>query len=121
MLFLAVHYPHLRKRIQPEQRIQVGQTRFRVPDVCILAGHAPRQKVIDIAPELCIEILSPQDTLPRTMERVRDYFNMGVPLCWIVDPVGRAGWVATSGRLEEATDGVLRAPGIEMPLAEVLE
>src|SRR5665213_1674911 len=78
MLFLAAHYPHLRKRLQPEQRVQVGQTRFRVPDVCILAEHAPRQRVIDVAPEVCIEILSPEDTLPRTMERIRDYFNMRV-------------------------------------------
>ena len=121
MLFLAAHYPQLRKRLQPEQRIQVGQSRFRVPDVCNLAEHAPRQKVIDVAPELCIEILSPQDSLSRIMERVSDYLNMGVPLCWIVDSVRRAGWVATSDSLEETTDGILRAPGIEMPLAEVLE
>ena len=46
---------------------------------------------------------------------------MGVPLCWIVDPVSREGWVAIPGRLEEATDGILSAHGIEMPLAEVLE
>ena len=29
--------------------------------------------------------------------------------------------VAMPGRLEEATDGILRASGIEMPLAEVLD
>jgi Uma2 family endonuclease len=121
LLFLAAHYPGLRKRLQPEQRVQVGPNRFRIPDVCILAEGAPRQSIIDSPPELCIEILSPEDTLARTMERVRDYFNMGVPRCWIVDPVSRNGWVATPGRLADVTDGILRAHGIEMPLSEVLE
>lgn len=121
VLFLAARFPRLRKRLQPEQRVQVGPNRFRIPDICVLAEDAPRQRIIDVPPELCIEILSPEDTLSRTMERVRDYFNMGVPMCWIVDPVSRGGWVATPGRLEEATDGILRARGIEMPLAEVLE
>jgi Uma2 family endonuclease len=121
LLFLATHYPALRKRLQPEQRVQVAPSRFRIPDVCILAEGAPRQKIIDTPPELCIEILSPEDTLTRTMERVRDYFNMGVPMCWIIDPVSREGWTAIPGRLEEATEGVLRARGIEMPLVAVFE
>src|SRR5580692_5211528 len=80
LLFLATHYPHLRKRLLPEQRVQVRPNRFRIPDICLLAESAPRQKIISDAPELCIEILSPEDTLSRTMERVRDYFNMGVPM-----------------------------------------
>jgi hypothetical protein len=45
---------------------------------------------------------------------------MGVPVCWIIDPARSEGWVATPGRLEEATDGILRAGGIEMAFAEVL-
>jgi len=121
LLFLAAKFPELRKRLQPERRVQVGPNRFRISDVCILAEHAPRQKIVDTPPELCIEILSPEDSLTRTMERVKDYFSMGVPMCWIVDPVSREGWVAIPGRLEEATDGILRARSIEMPLAEVLE
>jgi Uma2 family endonuclease len=121
LLFLAAHHPGLRKRLIPEQRVQVKSTRFRIPDVCLLAEGAPRQKIVSVPPALCIEILSPGDTMARIMERVKDYFAMGVPICWIVDPIGRKGWAATPGRLDEATDGVLRADGIEMPLAEVLE
>jgi hypothetical protein len=56
-----------------------------------------------------------------TAQRINEYLGMGVPTCWIIDPVRREGWVATPGRLEEATDGTLRASGIEMPLTEVLE
>jgi hypothetical protein len=55
------------------------------------------------------------------MERVKDYFEMGVPACWIVDPIARRGWVATRGHLDEALDGVLRSSEFEMPLSAVFE
>jgi len=121
LFFLAGRFPQLRKRLLPEQRVQVKRTRYRIPDVCILAEGAPREKIITTPPALCIEILSPEDTVTRTLERIKEYLSMGVPTCWIIDPVRREGWVATPGRLEEATDGVLRAGVIEMPLADVLE
>jgi len=121
LLFLAMHYPHLRRRLLPEQRVQVRWDRYRIPDICVVASEIPRQKIITTPPDLCIEILSPEDTLTRTMDRIRDYFNMGVPTCWIIDPVSREAWVATPGHLDEVLDGILRASGIEMPLAEVLE
>jgi Uma2 family endonuclease len=121
LFFLAGRYPHLRERLLPEQRVQVRANRYRIPDICIIAADAVDQNIITTAPDLCIEILSPEDTMTRTLDRIRDYFTMGVPTCWIVDPVSRKGWVATPGRLEEATDDILRAQGIEMPLAEVLQ
>ena len=119
VLFLATHYPELRPRLLPEQRVQVNTNRFRIPDVCILAEGAPPERIILTPPELCIEILSPEDSLTRTLERIKDYFAMGVPVCWIVNPVSREGWVATPGRLEEAPDGILRASGLEMQLAAI--
>ncbi len=121
LVYLSAHYPSFRKRLIPEQRVQVKATRFRVPDICFLAEGAPRQKIVTVPPALCIEILSPEDTLTRTLERIKDYFGMGVPICWIIDPVSREAWSATPGRLDDVTDGVLRAGDIEMPLAEVLE
>jgi Uma2 family endonuclease len=120
-VYLWNRYSALRDRIFPELRVQVKPTRFRVPDVCILAGDAPDEQIVTTAPILCIEVLSPEDRLPRVMERVNDYFEMGVPACWIVDPAGRRAWNATAEILVEATDGILRAEGLEMPLADVLE
>jgi Uma2 family endonuclease len=120
LLYLVNRYPLLRRRLVPEQRVQVTATRFRVPDVCVLAEGVNYEKIVRTPPALCIEILSPEDTMTRVLERVKDYFNMGVPACWIIDPVARAAWAATPGHLDEALDGILRANGIEMPLAEVL-
>jgi Uma2 family endonuclease len=121
LVYLTSRYPHLRRRLIPEQRVQVKASRFRIPDVCILAENAPREQVVTTPPVLCIEILSPEDRMSRYLERVNDYFEMGVPSCWIIDPGTRRGFVATPGLLAEAIDGILRSGDLEMPLAEVLE
>jgi Uma2 family endonuclease len=119
--YLRTRYPQLRRRVLSGQRVQVKATRFRIPDVCVLAEDAPREKVIKTAPVLCIEILSPEDRMSRYLDRINDYFAMGVPACWIVDPIARRGWVATPGHLYEAMDGFLRSGEFEMPLASILE
>jgi len=121
MFRLSDLYPRLRKRIFPEHRVQVNSTRYRVPDLCITADGSPEEQIISVPPELCIEILSPEDTMSRTLEKVRDYLTMGVPTCWIIDPETGDGWIATAGRLDDATDGILRANGIELRIAEVME
>jgi Uma2 family endonuclease len=116
MFFLEAKYG-LGRRLFPEQRVQVTSTRFRVPDVCLLGADAPDDDIVTTPPELCIEILSPEDTVTRTLDKIKDYFSLGVPVCWMIDPIGRQGWIATPGHLEDAADGILRAGGIEMPVA----
>jgi Uma2 family endonuclease len=121
VFYLLSRYPRLRSRVLPEQRVQVKATRFRIPDVCVLSEQAPREQIITTPPILCIEVLSPEDRMSRYLERVDDYFKMGVPTCWIIDPTARRAWIATPGHLDETEDGILRAGDLEMPLAEVLE
>jgi len=97
LFFLGARYPRLREQLLPEQRVQVRADRYRIPDVCIVTADALGQKIVTTPPELCIEILSPGDTLARTMDRVRDYFHMGVPACWIIDPGSGQGWWQRQG------------------------
>lgn len=47
--------------VTTEQRIHVGGTRFRVPDVCVVLGARPAERVLTQPPLLCLEILSPED------------------------------------------------------------
>ncbi len=122
IFYLRTRYPRLRRRVLPEQRVQVTSSRFRIPDVCVLAEDAPREKIIMTPPALCIEILLKSDSMSGMMERVEDYFAMGVGACWIVDPLRNRAWSASArGQMTEALDGVLRGGDIEMPLGEVLE
>ena len=75
-----------------EQRVQVSPTRFRVPDVCVVAGERPKEQIFRTPPLMCIEILSPEDRLSRVRERVDDYLSFGVPYVWLLDPATRKAY-----------------------------
>jgi len=121
VVYLRSRFPGLKGRVLTEQRVQVRAGRFRIPDVCVLAVDAPKEQIIRTPPYLCIEILSPDDRMSRYLDRVNDYFEMGVPACWIIDPGARRAWVARPGHIDEARDGVLRFGELEMPVADILE
>jgi Uma2 family endonuclease len=82
LFYLGFRYPARLKRLIPEQRVQMAPGRFRISDICILAANAPYERVAATPPELCIEILSPADSVSRILERVDEYFAMGVPVPW---------------------------------------
>jgi Uma2 family endonuclease len=111
-------------RVVVEIRVQVAQTRFRVPDVCVLAAGFEREQIIRRAPLLCIEILSPEDRLNAVRKRVQDFLDMGVAEVWIFNPETRTAYVC-SGDLNtpmtELQGGTLRLAGtaIEIAVAEV--
>jgi Uma2 family endonuclease len=104
-----------------EVRMQINSSRFRVPDLMVLSAGAPREEVVTVAPLLCIEILSKSDSLSLIWDRIEDYFGIGVPVSWIIDPIRRHAWIATPGNLSKAPDAILRASHIEMPLDDVFE
>jgi Uma2 family endonuclease len=100
-----------------ELRVQVKADRFRVPDVCVLARHAPREQVVRTAPLLCVEVLSPEDTFQRMRDRVRDFLDMGVRAVWIVDPATRTVCVYDRQSIVEHTKGALTVPETSVVLA----
>jgi Uma2 family endonuclease len=102
---------------RPELRVQAKPTRFRVPDICVLRKDAPREQIVAQPPLLCIEILSPEDTVRRTRERVRDFLDMGVPEVWVVDPATRSVSVYSGVTSVEHTSGELHIPETPVVLA----
>ena len=101
-------------RVVVEARVQVKPTRFRVPDVCVLAAGLAREQIIRHAPLLCLEVLSPEDRLNAMRKRVQDLLDMGVPEVWIFDPATRTASVCTGALTDpmtEHTEGVLRLAG----------
>ena len=99
-----------------ELRVQVSSTRFRVPDVCVLRKGAPRDQIVIEPPLLCIEVLSPEDTMRKTRQRVRDFLSMGVLEVWIVDPAARSISVCTGSTMVENSAGALTVPGTPVVL-----
>jgi len=107
--------------VVPEQRLRIASAKFRVPDVCVMLSE-PEEEVFTSAPFICIEILSPDDTMSRMQHKIHDYLDFGVKYVWIIDPYERTAWTYTSFGAAEVKDGVLRTedPEIAMPLNEVL-
>jgi Uma2 family endonuclease len=108
--------------VYPEQRVQVKPRRYRIPDVCVVLGGT-KEKIFTIPPFLCVEILSPEDRMSRVWERLHDYFEMGVPNVWMIDPENRIAHIASpSGDLHRVTGSLRTAdPVLEVPLSEIFE
>ncbi len=70
-----------------EVRVQVSETRFRVPDVCLVSANNILPEIVQEPPLLCVEVLSPKDTLSRMPNRCMDYVTIGVSQVWIFNPV----------------------------------
>ena len=59
--FFAGQESSLQTYCFPAQRVQVRETRFRVPDVCVYIGSEPEGEVFRTPPFLVVEILSKDD------------------------------------------------------------
>ena len=107
----------------PEQRIQVKNTRFRVPDVCVYIGAAPDEQVFRRPPFLAIEILSKDDRASDLQEKLDDYQSFGAPFVWVIDPRTRRGYTYSLEDGFEARQLGLRTknPDIELPVERLFE
>jgi Uma2 family endonuclease len=50
-----------------------------------LPGPLPKQ-YLEVAPELVVEIVSPNDSWSYVRQKIKEYFAIGVERVWIVDP-----------------------------------
>ena len=105
--------------------------RTRAPDVAFvtwerLGRHSPRrQRILQVPPDLAVEILSEGNT-PTEMERkLREYFAAGTRLVWYIDPATQTGTSYNSPDQGELIreDGVLTGddvlPGFELALRDL--
>jgi Uma2 family endonuclease len=74
----------------------------RIPDVCFISvdrlpgGKLPRKPLLDIVPNLVVEILSESNTTKEMKRKLREYCKAGVELVWHVDPQSRTVEVFTA-------------------------
>lgn len=90
-------------RAKPELRVQVGKTRFRVPDVTVLDRSLPIEQIITHPPIAVFEILSPEDSMTRVMRKLDDYAAMGIGHIWLIDPALHRSSLYRGGQLTPAT------------------
>jgi len=77
-----------------------------------------------MAPDLAVEILSPDDGFEKVMGKVDAYLQRGVKLVWLVLPSAREVLVCTSQGKHSVRDRLTAPemlPGFEMPVAEIFE
>ena len=119
--FFFVLQDKLRTFTFPAQRIQVKQTRFRVPDICVYLGKEPEEQIFTTPPFLIIEILSKDDRASDLQEKIDDYLEFGVPYVWTIDPRRRLGSIHTANGSHEPKDRILRThnPNINASLEEL--
>lgn len=75
---------------------EVGIYTKRNPDTvrgadAIFISHARLAQLkstsfLDVAPELVVEVMSPDDRWSEVKQKLREYFDMGVLLVWVADP-----------------------------------
>lgn len=105
----------------------------RKPDVAFVSfarlpnGKIPRRKVLPIAPDLAVEVLSEGNTTAEMEVKLQEYFAVGVRLVWYIEPDLQSVRVFTAADSceEIRADGTLRGgdvlPGFELPLTRLFE
>lgn len=102
----------------------------RAPDIAFIRSdrvpEPPPAGFPAMAPDLAVEVLSPDDRPGAVLEKVGDWLNAGVRLVWVVDPmrglarVYRADGTETLLAAGDALDGEDVLPGFVCPVADVL-
>jgi len=92
-----------------------------------LAQRNQKRGYLDVAPELVVEILSPDDAWSEVTQKLRDYFSVGVKLVWVADPASRTVYAyrSTTDVREFAEADTLPGddvlPGFSVPVASLFE
>ncbi|HEV3260897.1 MAG TPA: Uma2 family endonuclease, partial [Gemmataceae bacterium] len=109
-------------------RVQPGQV--RMPDVSFYAwDHFPNRllppgSILDLTPDLAVEVLSPTNTKQEMARKRREYFAGGARLVWEVDPEKRTVRVYTSAsrstilREGDTLEGGRVLPGFRLSLRQ---
>jgi Uma2 family endonuclease len=91
---------------------------------CFPGRKRPKAPIPDLATDLVVEVLSKGNTKAEMNRKLREYFEAGVRLVWMVDPNKRAVRVHTAVDQsvllaeDQSLDGAAVLPGFVLPLNE---
>ncbi len=131
----------LHRQLPPRGEVLTGDAGFRLrrdPDTSVgidlayisaeLAAATPDDvRLIDGAPTLAVEILSPSNTNEEVTEKVREYLEAGVALLWVIDPhlftvqVYRPDARPALFNADQELTGEPHLPGFRVPVARLFE
>jgi Uma2 family endonuclease len=115
----------------PDGLLRLFPGRVRIPDVSFISwermpgGEFPDEAIAELVPDLAVEVLSPSNTKKEMELKVRDYFQAGTRLVWLIQPRTQTAEVYTSrdekrriGK-NQALDGGDVLPGFRLPLTQI--
>jgi Uma2 family endonuclease len=103
----------------------------RIPDISFVlweklpGRQVPSEPIPDLIPDLAVEVLSKGNTRGEMARKLREYFQAGVTLVWLVDPKTRTIRVYTAPDQvvvlteEDTLDGGAVLPGLTLSLKEI--
>jgi Uma2 family endonuclease len=114
-----------------ETGFQIGSDpdTVRAPDVAFVAaerlGPTLTQGFFKGAPDLAVEVVSPNDRASAVLAKVQDWLDAGCRLVWVVDPqtrtltVYRSRQDVTVLRISDTLTAANVLPGFSLPVAEI--
>jgi Uma2 family endonuclease len=109
--------------------LRVNPDTVRAPDVAFVRAdrlsELPMRGYASIAPDLAVEVLSPDDRPGEVREKIADWLSAGTMLVWVVDPVTRTARVYRPDATETIVgedgrlDGESVLPGFSCALASI--
>jgi Uma2 family endonuclease len=101
-------------------------------DIAVVAAGVPWREdnsttMIDGVPTVCVEILSPSNTIEEIDCKIREYLRVGVPLVWVVDPqyetvtVYRPDQPPEMFNVRKSLTAEPHLPGFSVPVAKVFK
>jgi Uma2 family endonuclease len=100
---------------RPELRVQTRSKNFRVPDVTLISRSAPREQILTHPPLAVFEILSPQDSMTQTLQKLAEYEQMGIGAIWVIEPKEPLYFRYSEGKL--APETIFELPGSTFKVA----
>ncbi len=108
-----------------------GKDTVRVPDVgFVLNEHIPEgglpHKYIPFAPDLAVEVVSPNDTLAEIETKISEYLHYGTRMILFIHPDSQTVYVYTPDStrrltMDDTLDGGDLLPGFSLPVRTLFE
>ncbi len=112
-------------------RLQSDPDTVRGPDIGFVSanriptGEADRRKAFPGAPDLAVEVISPNDVYTKVRKKIDEYLKAGTKLVWIVDPSVKEVevWRADRSRAwlteTDVLDGETVLPGFQLTVRDL--
>jgi len=103
-----------------ETHSRIKENEYRLPDIAVQLKAVVRQEQYAVTPlVLCVEILSPDDSLSATFAKCEIYHSWGVPVCWVIDPATRRAWTYARDGEPAQQSAALEAGDIRLTFADI--